>query len=563
MKYLRSIGILTYIFLWALYGAIGQTSIYNSGGALLPEQTCYDIHCYDLDLQVFPSDSSIQGTVGIQARMVQPSDLIALNLDTLLEIQSISYLRESQETFLDFERREGYVYIHLNRVFQPGEQFHIQVAYGGRPRIAPRPPWDGGFTWSQTADGSPWIATTCQTIGADVWWPCKDHVSDKPDSMDIHIRVPNPLVVATNGRLLEIEAHEDQTSTYHWKNSQPISVYNVALNIAPYKTIEDTIQSIAGDSYPIIFYVLPEDYEKGEKLFPEFVEHLNFYEKYLGPYPFRADKYGVAQTPHLGMEHQSIIAYGANFDNTSMTRGIDWGFDALHHHELGHEWWGNLVTNSDWRDMWIHEGFCTYMQGLYVEDLQGPKGLKRFMASQSRFPNVRAIAPLEATSSQDIYRAPIYNKGAWVLHSLRYVVGDTVFFDLLRQMAYPTKQMEQITDGSQVRFASTAEFIHLAESLSGKELDWFFEVYVRQPALPTLKMERLGNQVSLSWQSPTGSIFPMPVEVEIGENRFLVQMEEGKGSFEAGSEEEVLVDPDFKFLFASPKGTNLRIRKTE
>ncbi|MEM6631208.1 MAG: M1 family metallopeptidase [Bacteroidota bacterium] len=563
MKYLRYICALGLVCLLIHPPVLSQTAIYDSGGELLPEQACYDINFYDLALQIFPDDRSIQGSVEVHAHIVQPTDLIALNLDTLLEIQSITNLLDADNASLDFERGAGYVYVHLKQVFQPGKKLQIAIAYGGRPRVAPMPPWDGGFTWAQTADGSPWIATTCQTIGADVWWPCKDHVSDKPDSMGIHIRVPDPLIVATNGRLINTEPHADGTSTYHWHSSQPISVYNVALNIAPYKSISDTIKSAGGEEYPVIFYVLPEDYEKGQTLFPEIIEHLNFYEKYLGPYPFRADKYGVAQTPHLGMEHQTIIAYGANFDNTSMTRGMDWGFDALHHHELGHEWWGNLVTNSDWRDMWIHEGFCTYMQGLYVEDLEGPKGLKRFMASQSRFPNVRAIAPLASKSSQQIYRAPIYNKGAWVLHSLRYLVGDTVFFDLLRKMSYPSEALEHTTDGSQVRFASTAEFINLAESLSGKELDWFFEVYIRQPKLPILEMERVGSQVTLTWKSPIATPFSMPVEVQVGDKRFPVAMEDGMGSFEAASEAEILIDPDFKFLFASPKGTNLRIRTTD
>jgi len=162
-----------------------------------------------------------------------------------------------------------------------------------------------------------------------------------------------------------------QTRTYHWHVSNPINVYNVALNIAPYRVIEDEMESVAGDVFPIQFYVLPEDYEKGLELFEEIKDHLAFYEEYVGPYPFRSDKYGVAQTPHLGMEHQTIIAYGAGFDNTSMTRGTDLGFDALHHHELAHEWWGNLVTNADWSDMWLHEGFGSYMQPLYREYLLG------------------------------------------------------------------------------------------------------------------------------------------------------------------------------------------------
>jgi len=183
-------------------------------------------------------------------------------------------------------------------------------------------------------------------IGADVWWPNKDHVSDKPDSMTIRITVPEPLVVASNGRLEQVEEHGDGTRTYHWFVSTPISNYNVALNIAPYVVIQEEYESVTGETFPVMFYVLPESLEDGRALMPEILAHLRWFEETLGPYPFRADKYGVAQTPYLGMEHQSIIAYGANFDNGAMTGGVDWGFDALHHHELSHEWWGNLVTNS-------------------------------------------------------------------------------------------------------------------------------------------------------------------------------------------------------------------------
>ncbi len=534
-----------------------QTSIYDSGGPLLPEQACFDVIHYDLDLHVSPSDSSINGKVQVRAKMVVPADEIALNLDTLLKVRSVKL---ASQTPLPFTHFAGYIYIQLDRVYQPGEVILLEIPYGGKPRIAPRPPWEGGFTWAYTSEGSPWIATSCQTIGADVWWPCKDHVSDKPDSMDLHIRVPDPLVVASNGRLREIQQHQDGTSTYHWHSSQPISVYNVALNIAPYKLISDSVKSVAGDIYPVDFYVLPEDHEQGKKLFPEIIEHLKFYEKYLGPYPFRADKYGVAQTPHLGMEHQTIIAYGANFDNSSMT-GIDWGYDALHHHELGHEWWGNLVTCSDWRDMWIHEGFCSYMQGLYQEELEGPVGLKKYMARNKFFGNTLAIAPKAVRSTKQIYRAPIYNKGAWVLHSLRGLVGDSTFFQLLRRMTYPNPEWEKTTDGTQVRFVSTQEFIRLAESLSGKELEWFFDVYARQPRLPELEVYRIGDQLEIAWKSPESLPFPMPIEIEIGERRILLDMKDQRERVNVPIGEEVRIDPDFKVLFQGNGDQDFRIKQ--
>ena len=362
------------IFLLLLNSAIidAQTDIYDTGGPLMPEQAAYDVTHYNLDLFVNPADSSIKGFVIISAKIVQPVDHFVVDLDTLLSISAINeFYSDADSQYMLFERKIGKVQINLNTTRQPGELIKIRIDYGGKPLIAVRPPWTGGFQWSKTEDGYSWIATSCQGEGSDIWWPCKDHVSDEPDSMNINIRVPDPLFCASNGKLLSQESNDDSTTTYHWFVSNPINSYNVALNIAPYKLIDTTYTSIAGDEFPVMFWVLPQDYEKGLKFFPEILEHIKFFENLLGPYPFRADKYGVVQTPHLGMEHQTIIAYGAKFNNSAMT-GKNWGFDALHHHEFSHEWWGNLVTCSDWNDMWLHEGFGTYMQALYVEKLSGP-----------------------------------------------------------------------------------------------------------------------------------------------------------------------------------------------
>ncbi|MFN6061736.1 MAG: M1 family metallopeptidase, partial [Bacteroidota bacterium] len=386
---------------------IGQTDILDSGGKLSGAQASIDVKFYDLSLQINPDEKYISGKLMVDATIVQPLSEFVLDLDSLLKVEMVRQITPSK-TFqnVPFSHINGKIIISLTHTFQPGENIKLEVWYGGKPRTAPNPPWEGGFTFAKTPSGAHWIATSCQTNGADLWWPVKDHVSDEPDSMSINIRVPNPLVVASNGKLTSIEKHSDSTSTYHWFVSTSINVYNVALNIAPYMMVDGKMRSVAGDEFPVVFYALPEDVEKAKKLFPEIIAHLQFYEKYLGPYPFRRDKYGVAQTPHLGMEHQTIIAYGAKFNNGSMTGGKDWGFDALHHHELGHEWWGNLVTNADWKDMWIHEGFCSYMQALYQEDRLGKEAYLEYIHGMRRFTNVLPIAPNEVKTAKEIYRAP-------------------------------------------------------------------------------------------------------------------------------------------------------------
>jgi aminopeptidase N len=494
---------------------------YDSGGLLIRQQAAYDVTFYDLDLAVQPADSSIDGTLRMVTRVVAPTNEIAVDLDTLLAIESIGLSQLETAPDLRFERAGGRVFVRLPYTAQPGEELTIRVAYGGRPRVAPNPPWDGGFAWAETPGGKPWIATANQGEGADVWWPNKDHVSDKPDSMALHVRVPEPLVVASNGQLRRVEEHSDGTRTYHWFVSTPISNYNVALNIAPYRTIETEFESVAGETFPFVFYVLPSSYEQGIERFSEFLEHMRWFERAVGPYPFRIDKYGVAQTPHLGMEHQSIVAYGASFDNAAMTAGVDWGFDVLHHHELSHEWWGNLVTAADWKDAWLHEGFGTYMQALYLQDSQGIERYHEYMAGiRPRIPNEKPVAGRHSATTSEAWGHDIYFKGAWVLHTLRYLVGEEQVREMIRRLAYPSPEAARAVDGRQARFVSTRNVISLAEEVSGQDLEWFFEVYLRQTDLPRLVVKEEtgpdGRTFLLSWDVPRGLAFPMPVDVRLG-----------------------------------------------
>ena len=531
-----------------------QIDIYDSGGEVPPELAAYDVTYYELDLRIDPEHRRVAGTALTVARVLEPLRHFVLDLDTLLAVRDVTTPGAASSP-VTWERRAGRLWIDPGEELAAGAEFAVRVAYEGAPRVAPRAPWDGGFVWAETGAGEPWIATANQGQGPDLWWPVKDQVSDKPDSMTIRIRVPEPLVVATNGRLRGVEAHDDGTRTYDWFVSTPISAYNVALNIAPYVRLETEFTSVAGESFPVMFFVLPDDEERGRDLLTEIVEHLEFYEDVVGPYPFRADKYGVAQTPHLGMEHQTIIAYGAGFDNGAMTGGRDWGFDALHHHELAHEWWGNLVTNADWKDMWLHEGFGTYMQALYAERLGGEELYHEYLAANRRGIGNRApVAPRESRTAGEIYfnsGGDIYSKGAWVLHTLRGLIGDDAFFAALRRMAYPDSARLRATDGGQVRFATTDDFLAIAEHESGRELDWLFEVYLRQPALPELRAERAGGTrpdadvVRISWNAPGGLPFPMPVEVEVdGEMRTVEVPADGAAELTVPAGAEVALDPD-------------------
>lgn len=522
----------------------------SSGGPLMPEQAAYDVTSYDLDLRINPDTKTIKGALTAHARILSPLDWFVLDLDPPLVVDSVTMVNAAGKSLeqLRFERREAKLWIAFPKTKKAGEEVRVRIAYGGKPRVAPRPPWVGGFAWSKTKDGQHWFTVSCQNDGADIWWPVKDHPSDKPETTDLHYTVPQPLIAVANGKLQSVVKNQDGTQTFNWHISQPINNYSITLNVAPYKTIEDKYTSLAGGEIPITFWILPEDYEKGFEVVKQTKLYLRFLEEYLGPYPFRAEKVGIVHTNHLGMEHQTIIAYGSNFTLN------DSGFDWLMLHELGHEWWANLVTASDWRDFWIHEGFQSFMDTLYVEKLRGREAYLRAMADRmAHLRNKQAVAPRESRTTTQMYMsAPdyltsdgdIYGKGAAILHTLRYLIGEKPFFASLRRMAYPDPRMEKVTSGAQVHFATTDDFLHIAEKQSGTDLDWFFEVYLRQPKLPKLVTEKTNDHVTLHWDSPDGLPFPMPVEVKVGETTKRYELPSGTVTIPIAAGQNVVVDPD-------------------
>lgn len=520
----------------------------DSGGVLMAEQAAYDVKSYDLSVRPDIEAQSIKGTVIVKALIVKPIDKFVLDLDYPFTVESVALLNGKQEQSLTFERKEGKIWIAFPKMQKAGKTVDVRVIYFGKPKVAPRPPWVGGFVWSKTKDGQPWVATAVQNDGADLWFPVKDHPSDKPDTTRLHFTVPKPLVAASNGRLESVVDNKDGTRTYNWFVSQPISNYCIALNIAPYKLIEDKVKSVSGEMIPIQFFVLPEDFEKSQSLVDLAKKYNAFFEKYLGPYPFRADKIGIAETPHLGMEHQTITAYGNSFKYDA--NGDDW----LLFHEFGHEWWANLVTAPDWNDFWIHEGFQSFMDTFYVETTKGKEAY--FLAMKNRYRglrNIKAVAPREAQTTTQIYMLPpdytksdgdIYGKGALVLNSLRYYIGDDAFFKSIRKMAYPDPKMEKVTNGKQFHFGTTDDFLKIAERESGKKLGWFFELYLRQPKLPKLVAETKNNELELRWETPNDMPFPMPVEVKINGEIKRVEMKNGKGSLPLSQDAKFEIDPN-------------------
>lgn len=520
----------------------------ESGGVLTAEQAAYDVKHYDLALSVDVANQSIKGVMTVKARIVNPIDKFVLDLDTPFTVESVAMINGKSANALKFERREGKIWIDLGKRMTKGKNVAVRVAYSGKPKSAPHPPWVGGFVWSKTKDGQPWFATAVQMDGSDLWFPVKDHPSDKADTTALHFTVPAPLVAASNGKLQSVTDNKDGTRTYNWFVSQPISNYNIALNVAPYKTIEDSVNSVTGETIPIVFYILPEDFEKGQELVNKTKDYVRFLEEYLGPYPFRADKLGIAHTPHLGMEHQSIIAYGNEFKYDKN------GFDWLMFHELGHEWWANLVTAPDWNDFWIHEGFQSFMDAFYAEKILGREQFIKSLPNRIKATrNLKPVAPRESRTTTEMYLQPpdyvrgdgdIYGKGALVLNSLRGLIGDEAFFRSLRKMCYADAKAERVTNGKQVNFRTTDDFLKIAERESGKKLDWFFELYLRQPALPKLSIETKPNQLVLRWETPNNMPFPMPVEVRVAGAVKRVEMANNTGSVPLPQDVGYEIDPN-------------------
>jgi aminopeptidase N len=504
----------------------------------MPEQAAYDVTFYDLAVAVHPERRTIDGELAVTAEVTDSLDVLVLNLHRRLAVTG-AWPTGTPTRSLSVERRAdgNQLWISLPAATAPGDRIRVTVAYEGRPRVAPNPPWDGGFTWARTPGGAPWIATSCQTAGADLWWPVKDHPSDEPDSMDVAITVPDSLVAASNGRLQSVERASDSTETYRWEVSTSINPYAVTLNVAPYARIDTTYRSVAGTDVPVSFYALRSDSATAAAQLPQFLDQVRFLEETLGPYPFRADKYGIAQTPFLGMEHQTLIAYGHNFTTGGL--GYDAGFDALHFHELAHEWYGNCLTVRDWKDFWLHEGTATYLEALYAEALRGREGYQQVIRHHRRqIANRVPIARRAPTTAQEAYNRDVYYKGALVLHTLRHTIGEEAVTTLLRRFVAPE------SEAPACRHVDTEDFLRQAEAISGRSLDAFAETYLYQASLPRLDTTRVGQTLSLQWaRADTAFSVPVPVEVA-GESR-VVSMSGGVGELTLPSDTAtVRIDPD-------------------
>ena len=517
----------------------------NSGSPHAPEQLAVTFEKVDLALRVDPASKSIRGDAALTFLLKEPLTRIAVELDRNLPIDSASVDGVALAPSA-ISNPDGRLYLTLPTPLRAGARTTVRIQYHGVPAVAKKAPWDGGFTWSQTKDGQPWITTTVEGEGCDLFWPCIDHPTGKPKLIDLHISVPAPLVVAGNGVATGME-EKDGWRTYNWRAKNP-STYGVALNIGPYETLSADYSSKYGNTIPLRMWYVKGHEQEAKGLFSEFKPMLDFFENRIGPYPFGDEKMGVVETPHLGMEHQTINAYGNGYVKSPL------GYDWLLHHELSHEWFGNQMTNADWDDMWLHEGFGSYMQPLYMESLRGEMEFQNVLFDFRK--QVSNKAPVVSGKSQrieDIYKEErggpgldIYVKGALILHTLRNLIGDEPFFTATRRMVYGTNT--PAPGNFQPRWSSSKEFIQFANEASGKNLDWFFDAYLYHAALPELVEERSADKLKLTWKLKDGGAFPMPLEVRINNRIEKLAMSDGHGELTLPPHALVTIDPMSRVL---------------
>ncbi len=510
-----------------------------------PEQQAVVFEKADLALRIDPASRSLRGDATLGFTATAPLRRIVLDLDRNLAIDAIAVDGQPLPA-TSWRNPEGRLTVDLPRALSAGEAVTVRVRYAGRPHVARRAPWDGGFVWARTPDGQPWVATAVQGEGCDLFWPCIDHPMGKPKLVDQHITVPSPLVAAGNGIAMGMD-EADGWRTWHWRTKHP-STYGIALNIGPYKELSGTYASRYGNTIPLHLWYLPRNEQQAKELFEEFVPMLDFFESTIGPYPFGDEKVGVVETPHKGMEHQTINAYGNKYAKTA------YGYDELLQHEFAHEWFGNQLTNANWDDMWLHEGLGAYMQPLYMQYLRGDQEyFASLMQQRAGIANKAPLVSGKPKSEDDVYDdkrggpgGDIYVKGSLVMHTLRGLIGDEAFFKAVRNVVYGTDRPQP--GKLQPRYDSTPGFIEAVNRAAGRDLGWFFQAYMYQAGLPELLARPEGGRLHLAWKTAGGTPFPMPVEVRVGERVETVPMEDGRGSLALPAGATWTLDPRSKIL---------------
>ena len=476
-------------------------------GALRPERTCFDVIFYDLNIKVDIAKKFISGSNEITFRVKEDFTGLQIDLFEQMTLKNI-YFHDGK---VPFKRVGNAVFVTLPQQ-KKGALSKILIEYEGNPIVASHAPWDGGFVWKKDKNGKPWVGVACEGLGASCWWPNKDHLSDEPDSMSIRVAVPDDLFCVSNGNLRKKEKLADGYTRFNWFVSYPINNYNVTLNIADYIHLADVYTAKDGSKLDLEFYCLPYNLSKAEKQFKQVKPMLEAYEHYFGKYPFWNDGYCLVETDYLGMEHQGAIAYGNQYKRGYLGGSIpnDMNWDYIIIHETGHEYFGNSLSCKDHAEMWLHESFTTYMEALYVEYTMSYSDAIRYLLTQRRqiYNANPIVGPLDVNF--DAWAgSDMYYKGAWMLHTLRSVIGDDkVFLPMLRSFYEKHKQ----------GYAITSDFINHVNTFTKKDFTPFFYQYLYSAKIPVLEYYMEGKKkdkdvvLYYRWRDVVDN-FKMPIRV--------------------------------------------------
>ncbi|WP_346883909.1 M1 family metallopeptidase [uncultured Algibacter sp.] len=506
-------------------------------GSITPERSWWDLTYYHLDIKVDPDKKFISGKNTIQYKVLKSNSVLQIDLQKPLQIT------KAVQNGKDLEiKHEGNAhFIHLPEEQSVDAINSIDVYYKGLPRQAIKAPWDGGISWEKDKNGNHFIASSCQGLGASVWWPCKDHMYDEVDSMQISVNVPDKLMNVSNGRLRLVEQIGD-TKTYHWIVKNPINNYGVNINIGDYANFSEVYDGQAGN-LDLDYYVLKDNLEKAKVHFKQAHKMMEAFEHWFGQYPFYADSFKLVEVPYLGMEHQSSVTYGNQYENGYLGRdlsGTGWGlkFDFIIVHEAGHEWFANNITNKDIADMWIHESFTSYAENLYLDYHYGKEAAAEYViGTRKNIVNDKPIIGAYQVNNEG--SSDMYFKGANMLHTLRQLVKDDKKWRVILRKMNVVFYHQTVT---------TQQIENFLAKETGLDLTAFFNQYLRTTKIPTLEFIHKKRILKYRWINVVEG-FKMPLQIKIGdEEKWIYPKTEWQTLKTISSKLPIIIDEDFYIL---------------
>jgi len=475
-------------------------------GSITPERAWWDLTYYHLDIAVDLDNKFIKGSNTIEYKVLESNKKLQVDLQSPLKITKV----EQNGKELTFSSEGSAHFINLIDKQKKGKINSVKVYYEGNPKEAVRAPWDGGLSWTRDSNGKHFAATSCQGIGASIWWPNKDHMYDEVDSMLISVNVPKGLMNISNGRLTKIEEFED-TNTYHWYVSNPINNYGVNINIGDYVEFSEVYDGEKG-KLDMIYYVLRDNIERAKTQFKDAVKMMDAFEYWFGPYPFYEDSFKIVEVPYLGMEHQSSITYGNKYMKGYLGRDLSrtgWGlkFDYIIIHEAGHEWFANNITYKDIADMWIHESFTTYSENLFLDYHYGKEASSEYVIGTRA--GISNSAPMIGPYGVNQRGSDIYSKGANVLHTIRQIANSDekwrmILRGLNKDFYHQTVETKQIEN-------------YISDKM-GYDLSTFFDQYLRTTNIPVFEYKLNNGLLEYKWTNVVDG-FKMPIELFVGDEK--------------------------------------------